>query len=440
MTERSDSAASPVVARPLLCPSCKAPVPLGDGERTTCPYCGTSVAIPADYVELRDAARRDSADRAEASRLYARLGRPPGPALRLWGALARATQGFAWTVFEYGWILALILLPVVPFVLARHAASWIGVDLMDRFGGPAFALIVLAVFVLLIVVPAALSRNATDKASVRLALQQMLAARAPEQPGGVTRCRRCGAPLTVSSGALGARCDYCRADNLVALPAKWLEIRNRRVARDHDAITAAADDEKRVRATGARRLRTIAVGVLVAAPLAAVAGHVFPGQRPAWSRSHGTPRAMLRVGHPDERVQAGRVTTLACDRSATSTDAASKALDSAIREANEVLGADADAGAGANASEDSTCSASYWVALGAGERMTLRTPRADPDDIASVVNLDRVSAMHWKRSGRGDWVASFRAPYTGYFEIQLDFLHAGRRVPLTWTPGDSQKR
>jgi hypothetical protein len=68
------------------------------------------------------------------------------------------------------------------------------------------------------VVPIAVAWRTSQSISKLETLQARLAAQPPVTPDGVAKCRRCGAPLDVRPGALGTRCIYCSADNLLSVP------------------------------------------------------------------------------------------------------------------------------------------------------------------------------------------------------------------------------
>jgi hypothetical protein len=67
------------------------------------------------------------------------------------------------------------------------------------------------------VVPTALAWRTSQSISGLEGLQARLAAKPATGESGAA-CRRCGAPLDVRPGALGARCVFCGADNLLIVP------------------------------------------------------------------------------------------------------------------------------------------------------------------------------------------------------------------------------
>lgn len=95
-----------VSLQPLQCPRCAGPVPLADGDSTTCPYCQAQVPIPTEYRRLRVAARLGAADHERATAAYEKLGQPPGALLRAWAGAATGVVGALWwffTAFLKGW-------------------------------------------------------------------------------------------------------------------------------------------------------------------------------------------------------------------------------------------------------------------------------------------------------------------------------------------------
>jgi hypothetical protein len=133
-TERPDK---PAVA-PLRCPSCNAPVPLGDGEAATCGFCQTAVPLPEAYRTLRDAGKERAGDREAAEKLYRELGSPPSPALRAWASAVELATGAV-----FGIVMVILTLSATLALLAGFAlelvlhwlAGPLGIDFIDRFGG-----------------------------------------------------------------------------------------------------------------------------------------------------------------------------------------------------------------------------------------------------------------------------------------------------------------
>jgi LSD1 subclass zinc finger protein len=285
---------------PLRCPSCSAPVPLGTGDVATCAFCHAEVPLPEPYRKLRDAEREQSADRADAERLYASLGNP-STALDWW---VQVTTAGASVVFMI--VFAIVSVCAVLSFLAGFAlelvlhwiAPLIGIDFIDRFGGgttyAAFA-IALVAFVLF---PIWLNGYLQASGEIRKTLQGSLAARAPQRPGFPATCRMCGAALDVPPGALGVRCAYCQADNLVAVPLERISAVGAQQDRFHRSIVDAAERARVLRAEARAGLPKAAKACAI---FVAVFGLVGRGctsldmdhtDAPGWSDSMGSPRKL----------------------------------------------------------------------------------------------------------------------------------------------------
>src|SRR4051794_32093167 len=78
---------------PLRCPTCSAPVPLGNDDTATCGFCQTTVPVPEVLRALRTSEREHSVDREAAERLYEKLCKPPGPLLRAWVSVTGIAGG-----------------------------------------------------------------------------------------------------------------------------------------------------------------------------------------------------------------------------------------------------------------------------------------------------------------------------------------------------------
>jgi uncharacterized Zn finger protein (UPF0148 family) len=253
---------------PLHCPNCNAPVPLGTGDTATCAACGASVPLPEQYRALRDADRQNSTDRAEAEHLYKTLGKPPSTLLQLWVTVfvlgAGAIGGVIYVLVAIGGVCILFAAVLLELVL-HGLAGPLGIDLIDRFGGgTAYAGFAAAVLVLG-VLPAWLASYLQSSGDLRLKLQANLAARPPQQPGFPSTCRQCGAALDVAPGQLGVRCAYCGSDNLVALPAAWVERAGTRQRHFHQSIVEAAAKAAALRSEARGDLKSLGIigGVLI---------------------------------------------------------------------------------------------------------------------------------------------------------------------------------
>lgn len=280
--------------KPLSCAACGGMVPLGDGNEVTCPYCQQPVPIPPDYQMLRDAARQQAQAREAVNKAYERLGKPPGPLLRFWGGTAGKVVATSWKIIvgilwvwvfllKFLWdalnslddwrIVAGILL--MPFGVL-YGALWVvarfihlmavplGIDLVDVLS-LGWTFLGLGGFLLLLTaVPKVLFEYLESFAQVRRQLQACLAAQPPKTSGGPATCRSCGAALAIPTGALGVRCVYCQADNLVALPMRWVTRAKDRSQTFYHQVSAAERQENTVRhAARSAALTTILIALIV---------------------------------------------------------------------------------------------------------------------------------------------------------------------------------
>jgi hypothetical protein len=223
----------------LVCSGCGAPVALADVATVTCTSCGAATAVPVSHRAAFAAMRREVEGNAEARALYAKLGEPPR-ALRAIGIvfdpselMRPARKSRVWLVRLLGWYYRWALLVIAPlvilgiaivaeFLVVRAIGAHYHVELetlatatRDWYEMPLPVIAVIGG-----VVAGVYGRR---KAVDRSRLQAALAAGRPAHAGGPSTCRRCGGPLSVDGDALGVRCVYCGADNLVALPVAWVD-------------------------------------------------------------------------------------------------------------------------------------------------------------------------------------------------------------------------
>lgn len=228
--------AGDVAVEPLLCHACGSPVPLRAGHHVTCPACRASVAIPARYQALWAERGLADAARHELETRYASAARVP----------ARWVDRLAVAL-----VLALPALAVVAWmsVAARSPDS---VTLFTEAIVPAM-------------LPGTalwLWSGAVHATIVRF--QLALAARAPADDGGPSRCRHCFAPLDVPADAVLVRCAYCGTDHLrsdVTAATRRAELAVGAELRTLDQATVALR----------RRRRLIVAGSLVAVAVFALA-------------------------------------------------------------------------------------------------------------------------------------------------------------------------
>lgn len=179
----------------LRCSRCGGDVPIADRDEVVCPYCGHAVAVP------------------EAHRRAVRLVRDQDEELR------RADE--AWKSYSRGtwppWLATLLACPPSAVLAAGVLAA-----LFEKLGvlalgaDPRTLLGAVGILPLVLLVPlAVVAYWSSQKAAGTRLTRLMLAAR----PGKVPCCRACGAPLSLTDGALFVRCAYCRTDSLVTLDA-----------------------------------------------------------------------------------------------------------------------------------------------------------------------------------------------------------------------------
>lgn len=299
---------------PLSCTACGGAVPLVAGDRTVCPFCAAEVEIPPAYRELRDAERAVDADHREGHALALELGRVPSAPVRMLAMFDSAA--FLWLGLSF-WIVAGVTLGVVvPPVIGR----WFGVSSVDVLDERTQAWISMVLPLGTFALGLLGAGWARKRAIVRGGLQVLLAARPPERAGGPERCRQCGAALAVGAKDHAVSCPYCGTDNLVNMPAAWVE-RMRTHARALGRELAAARkqwEEERSSLRWSLGLRAIVGLLIVGLPSTCVLGGSersdttpidyaagSPGALPSWkdhrtrslpSRGFCTPGTVAFVG------------------------------------------------------------------------------------------------------------------------------------------------
>lgn len=370
---------------PLHCPTCNAPVPLGTGDTATCAACGASVPLPEQYRALRDTEHQDSTDRAEAERLYRKLGKPPSKWLELWVTVfvlgAGAIGGVIYLLVAIGGVF--ILLAALLLELLLHwLAGPLGIDLIDRFGGGTTYAVFAAAVLVLGVLPAWLASYLQSSGDLRLKLQANLAARPPQRPGFPSTCRQCGAALDVAPGQLGARCAYCGSDNLVALPPEWVERAGKRQRHFHQNIVEAA--AKAAALTREARGDLTAIGIIGGIAIVLMAG---VGHFAVWLDEEDVPITFsASMGPPRVLYNWSDSTTLP----ENTTGDLHRAIHIALRN-HEVL--------------ELTTSA--------------LCPTLTVFNTTSFPLIQREDAVPFGIAGDGSRVARYIAPYTGLFKLDL---------------------
>jgi LSD1 subclass zinc finger protein len=402
----------------LRCPECATPVALADAPAVRCPSCGADVPVPDAHRAAFAHERREAETRAEATRLYAQLGRPP-LALRAIGVAFAPGKVIphpknpllslvAWyyrvalvVIAPMAMLLVAILIPHLTMLAigrAQHA------NYMDTLSSSTRDWIDLPFAFAAFLVGTALGVYGRRRAIATHHLQACLAARPPSREGGPSECRSCGAPLSVPDGAYGVRCVYCGSDNLVALPPAWINA----VKRDVAQVAGAIDEAAAALAAEGKRLRRAMRWQLAisAAALAAILAIAAATQRPhpptlvppTWSAFAGDPRPLVLRDRRGLDQLAGTVEPLAVDGGCTSLHEAK--LDCV----------------------DGPCVARVYLALRRGDEVALRFPAAP-----ATVRVARHTGWVWPDTVHGTFGplvgtdARFTADWSAWYELALTY-------------------
>lgn len=244
------------------CPSCGAPLPpAADGAHVACSYCGEETVVESGGAAML----RERASREEAEALFATLGQPPSWSQRVAAFLVKPKLWlFGFPVLLYGLVLA----SEGP----QHAVESLWESLrherLRHVASPVVAWILTSGFTATVVVALLVWSLLGERVDARRDLQAALACKPPAIDGGPGSCRHCDAPLELPPGALGVRCRYCGADNLVLVPKPWAA-RAKKLATSLRLSTKLARERD---AVGRRQVRRAALWrvPLVAAMLALV--------------------------------------------------------------------------------------------------------------------------------------------------------------------------
>jgi LSD1 subclass zinc finger protein len=245
---------------------------------------------------------------------------------------------------------------------------------------------VLALAALSVLTGMALGVYGRRRVTALRSLQAALAATPPSRAGESARCRECGAPLHVPDGAEGVRCAYCRADNLVDVPADWIagiRVDRARVGRAiEDAHAWLVAEQRRIKRS--LTLQLSIGGAVLALFITAVAATASPnpGWRASWSEYIKPPRPLVRLRHGLDKKQ---LTIGGCERIDT-------------------LPEECSAG---------TCRVYFYAALRAGERFSLRG--------ATQVRAVMHSHFWWSENfGTEVGGAAFTAPWSAWYQLRVD--------------------
>lgn len=191
-------------------------VPLVASASTTCPYCRAVVEVPQAYHQHKAALEALAQSQASARDLYEALGQAP----------SRLFRAFAFFDSVWFWALGLGFWLTFAMFAMVYVVPWVGrvvfaVNTADVMSARQQTMLTLGGSLGSVVFGLLLSAWGRQRAIRRGGLQAALAAKAPAAAGGPARCRSCGAALAFTEGSLGARCDYCSADNLLMIPKTW---------------------------------------------------------------------------------------------------------------------------------------------------------------------------------------------------------------------------
>ena len=415
--------AAPTVA-PLHCSTCGSPVPLGDGDTTRCHYCQIDIAVPPELRALRATDRAADADRAHARALYARYGKGHPLLIRLLGdtwsyflmagaAIVLASLAFGildFLLVDWGEGAGALLVDACTslFVfygwIAHALAPALGTDLLDAHSALLCFVFISAFWVIAFVFPMSLALYADRFKAVLASLASALAARPPTRKGGPSECRECGAALDVPNGALGVRCIYCGADNLVAIDRSLLHNAEEGCRSTHRHIEDAAADAL-VAASDRSELKD---GCLLAAILTAV----------------GCLLGLAPNTLVDNEVSLGwRGAAGANAMDPSSGDNPFLVRDTPQTIARLVVDEPPD-GSDGRCGDAVACATFYFVPLHRGESL-----RVEGFDARYRVELQRRQPSPWYRN-RWTWVgdpslATAGAPYTGWYRLKV----AGSQTP-----------
>ncbi|MES1173655.1 MAG: hypothetical protein ABUL62_04940 [Myxococcales bacterium] len=393
----------------LKCPRCGAAAAVSDEPRTACAYCHAEVEVPEAYrTALLVAAREVQADELT-RRAFDTLGKPPSVALRVIDFFTTAGAPVLATVF-----LTVVGTVHVANWLLDRCTPWFHVNAWDWFANAEQNLLVWGTTFAVLLTLFALGAFGRRHVSSLRGLQRALAARPAARPGGPAQCRQCGAPLTVPSDALGVRCAYCRSDNLLSLPKKWLDRKRGAVASvEREAKAALLDYRAECRRLYLRlAIRLSLIGGLAALVLTSTVREVFAG-----GGGNFDLRAALRAPRELFDIRAGAALL------GTPSDPSATVPVNQCR-SQYVLHRDGDLHCFAD-----RCSAGWFVALRAGERLEI-VPSARGNAHFVAHYKDRGwTASYGRADYWGEEIASavltperparFRAPNTSWYRLEV---------------------
>jgi DNA-directed RNA polymerase subunit RPC12/RpoP len=203
----------------LRCTNCDRELSLLDKDLVQCD-CGTKTAVPEKYRNLVLVNRLDGEARVRAEKILKKLDTPPWLFTRILAAIFDQSMLGFWIFFGVPvGVISILGALVLNVWIARvfHLASADDVPFAVTL-----VLILLGIFILAFV-PRAFGVYANRRASAGKTLVAALSSHPPKTPGGLSRCRECGAPLTVAESSTLSRCVYCGTDNLVRIDSGRLQ-------------------------------------------------------------------------------------------------------------------------------------------------------------------------------------------------------------------------
>ncbi len=299
----------------LACSGCGEPLAVGEADWIACPACGKREIVPEPYRALRDAEQATAADRAQVAHFYRKLGRSSRFTSWLVDGVDDGVAIRRLTSFYMASMIALVLSPIVLLIVI-----WWLVALEPRVNvyqvlDPALRGVVYggAVFAALLVPALGFWRLGWVRGRRRVMLRRALAAGAPARAGGPATCRACGAPLSISPGAIAVGCLYCRAENLLVPRGDILASRETKVMTLDQVIAEEAfQRRKEKRGLTMALLVPVIAGMLVLLAMWLVAGHEY-----RWDES-GSLRCQERTctQWQNVRLERGRVAHVDLDGTA----------------------------------------------------------------------------------------------------------------------------
>lgn len=291
--------------QPLTCQTCGAPVPLGEGAEVQCPSCGGRQPLAPEYRAFRDARRLSAEDAKTLDELCAEVTRPDPAWKRASIIVGYGVGGFTLVVLAIGALVGAVAgLWAAANVKAEGAVAYVLVGLctlifglisvplvgeycfflvrlgsFDLASRMAFAGInqlnvdlgVGAILYLFSVVPIAIARKTQLNLASLEALRGKLSAQ-PALKGGVLGCRACGAPLTVSDGAVAARCLYCATESLVQVSRSTVKQQQQATRSVRLGLREALAERAAALAADRKQMVVMLVGGPFIAPLVCLGG------------------------------------------------------------------------------------------------------------------------------------------------------------------------